>query len=61
MQCAGGRAQLRFAPKWNKQVKNIEEVLEKKNLANASLNSRLKWFENYYKWNIERQLDYSIR
>lgn len=43
-------------------MKSIEEALEKKNLANASsLNYRLKWSENYYKWNIQRQLDYRIR
>lgn len=57
--CTGGRVHLTFAPIWNRQVKSIDEALEKKNLANAaSRNYRLKWSENYYKWNIQRQLDY---
>lgn len=45
-----------------RQVKNMEEVLGKQNLANAaSLNYRLKWSENYDKWNMQRQLNYRIR
>lgn len=45
-----------------RQVKTIEEVLEKQNLANAaSLNYRLKWSENYDKWNMQRQLNDRVR
>lgn len=45
-----------------RQVKSIEEVIEKQNLANAaSLNYRLRWSENYDKWNMQRQLNYRIR
>lgn len=43
-------------------MKTIEEVLEKQNLANAaSLNYRLKWSENYDKWNMQRQLNDRVR